>query len=57
VLSHTFVIILEVFAEYLVREKGMLPESWAMSLPAFGRQVEDLLAEAKRRANGEGEDQ
>ncbi len=50
---HTFVIILHVFEKFLVREKALLPEEWGRSIRHVGKNVEDLLTEAKRRADEE----
>lgn len=52
-LVYTFVIILKVFEKYLVHEKALLPEGWAKSIPEVGKNVEDLIEEAKRRAKSE----
>ncbi len=50
---HTFVIILHVFEKYLVREKALLPEEWGRSIPQVGKNVEELMKEARRRADEE----
>lgn len=48
-LVHTFLIILQVFERYLVQEKGVVPDEWVRSIPQVGKNLEELMKEAKRR--------
>ena len=52
-LVHTFVIILHIFEKYLVREKALLPEAWGRSISQVGKNAEELMKEARRRADEE----
>jgi hypothetical protein len=53
---HTFLIILQVFEKDLVQEKSFVPDEWAKSIPQVGKNLEELMEEAKRRGDEAGGD-
>ncbi len=55
-LVHTFLIILQIFEKYLVQEKAFVPNDWAKSIPQVGKNLEELMEEAKRRGDEAGSD-
>lgn len=57
-LFHTFVMILDVFADYLISEKRSVPETWKEALHDLGKKmeqhVEQLRAKVRAKVSGKG---
>ena len=54
-LIHTFLMILQVFEKYLVREKEFVTQEWANSIRQIGLQIEKLMDEARTKADAENQ--